>query len=472
MKLYKKLPIIYLVTFPFYILAGMMMVSLAGFVGYLLAFWFVPVLMMLRFINTIAPLSFLYTRSIPIIFISNLIFWFLVGLLIDKLFNKVKNRNGQSVNSNPEPKRHFLFLLGLAMFSISLVCQFIIVGIDPFAALNLPITFLSLYVIPVVLLFLGSAKWSFFKKILVIVLFLIYLAALARLLTFFKTGELFIKDKAFSSSFVDFSRNSEYGVVLSRGLMSVNDDKLYLLDVNKKNLYPIATDIPIIPDVPKVLFSTNGGKVLYGYGKYGKPTESARGVGLRVFNITNAKNEEIISFAGEYSFETASKYYGWFSEEKPYLYGWIDENKIGFSCTKESENMRMQLNREQDKENNFLYCVYDSNTGKVGIVKNAPKLFDGNLTFSMPYDPNNWKKIYPVPNSNNKIRINRILHGFDGSTAVEVYLINPTGNEKLLYRGHFFELAINGDNGLYVTSKGSLFIKKYKKNWSELIKIY
>jgi len=94
MKLYKKLPILYLITFPFYMFAGMLMVSLTGVAVYLLEFWFNPVFIILKFINTIIQLPFPLRKiavNIAGVFISNLIFWFLVGLLIDKLFNRVKN---------------------------------------------------------------------------------------------------------------------------------------------------------------------------------------------------------------------------------------------------------------------------------------------------------------------------------------------------------------------------------------------
>lgn len=284
---------------------------------------------------------------------------------------------------------------------------------------------------------------------------------LTHLLTFFKTENLIINDRILMwYSDVYFSRNSEYGVVSTPHSSSENDgdDKLYLFDISKKSLNPISTGIPIISD--HVYFSPNGDKVLYGYGRQGKSTKftkgaDSEGAGLKIFNIANGENDEIVSSLGEYSFEIASKYYNWFSKEKPYIYGWIDENKIGFSCTKESENMKAQLDTDQDKENNFLYCVYDNSTGKIEIVKNAPKLFDGNLpSFSSSDIVNYNHSPAPIPNSSNKIESKRILHGFDGSTAVEIHIIDINWNKKIIYRGHGFDKGY-----IYVTSNGDLLIK-------------
>lgn len=457
MKLYKKLPIIYLITFPFYMFAGMLMIQLTGVAGYLLSFWFNPVLRILAFIDNIIRLSFSF-RNIAVIFISNLVFWFLVGLLIDKIIHRVKNGKWQTADSNLNFRGNFLFLLGITMLSAGLICQFIIVGIDPFATLSLPITFLSLYIIPVVFLFLRSVNWSFFKKILVMVLFIIYLVALARLLTFFETGDLIIRDNILRFySTLNFSRNSEYGVILTRSSISEKGigDRLYLFDISKKSLNPISIGIPITSN--HAYFSPNGDKILYEYGRQEKAVEFAKGAplegsGLKVFNIINGENDEIISFLGEYSFENTSKYYDWFQKGKPYLYGWIDENKIAFSCTKKPEIM---MNGGRGKPE-ALYCVYDSNAKKVYIVENRPKLFDGNLPVFNSSDIVNYRNSpESIPNSNNKIGSKRILHGLDGSTAVEVYIIDISRNKKVIYRGHGF------DNGsIYVTSNGDLLIKK------------
>ena len=67
----------------------LMMINIAQ---YLLALWFNPILMILGFINTIIRIPFPF-RNITVIFISNLIFWFLVGLFIDKIIHRIKNGN-------------------------------------------------------------------------------------------------------------------------------------------------------------------------------------------------------------------------------------------------------------------------------------------------------------------------------------------------------------------------------------------
>lgn len=356
-----------------------------------------------------------------------------------------------------------LALSGLALLIVSFVCEFYIVGLDPFALVySQKFLAISLYIVPVVLFFFGFIKKSLTRRALYGILFVVYLIALIQLLTFFKTSEpetSFLRNDVLSNSTINFSRNTDFGTVLTHHQGSVQNSytlvssELYLFDIYHKSLYPISTSDPIADN--RILFSPNGDKVLYGFGK---PSAATKNIGLKIFDIGSTKNQQVSTSVSGFDFTTASKYYNWYQEEKPYLFGWLDENRVVFSCTKESENMKAGINVDQDITNNFAYCVYNISNAEISVMKSIPKLSDGNIAFSFPYGTD----VYSIPNGSGKVRIKPILPGFDGSTAVEVYFIDNNGNEELLYKGQRFD-----NNGVFVTSKGDLLIKK----GAELIKI-
>lgn len=360
-------------------------------------------------------------------------------------------------------EKMILVVLAIVMLVVSFVSEFYIVGLDPFALISSQkFMAISLYVLPLVLPFFAFVKKYSVRRILSSLLLIIYVIALVQLLTFFKTGEpepSFLRNDILSNSSINFSRNSDFGTVLAHHQGSVQNSntlvssELYLLDIYHKSLYPISTTDPIADN--RVLFSSDGKKILYGFGK---PSIATKNIGLKVFDIGSTQSNEITTSANGYDFATASKYYNWYQDDKPYLYGWLDENRIEFSCTKESDKMKAGINVDQDMEDNFVYCIYNINTREITTTKSIPKFFDGNLAFSFPYGTDT----YSVPNSSDKVRIKPILNGFDGSTATEVYLVDQNGNEKLLYKGQRFD-----SSGIFVTSKGDLLIKK----GAELIKI-
>lgn len=83
---YFRLPLIYLITIPFLFFNPNVLSKQVSIVGYLFAFWFNPT-------RGITELFSVRIYSFPIILALNLFFWFLAGLLIDKIINKFKKSN-------------------------------------------------------------------------------------------------------------------------------------------------------------------------------------------------------------------------------------------------------------------------------------------------------------------------------------------------------------------------------------------
>lgn len=340
------------------------------------------------------------------------------------------------METNNKIEKNIIVLLGAIMLVTSFYCQFHIVGLDFFATRTEQI--LSLYILPIGLFFLSyCVEKTFLRRITLVIFLIVYTVSLIQLLTFFKTWpneSVFLKNDILSDSSIKFSRNSEYGtaVTLTKNQSGyLIKSNVYLLDIYQKTLYPISDDASITSS--RTFFSPNGDKVLYGF----------KNTGLNIFDIGNSTSSQVTTSVDGYDFLIATKYNQWYQRDKPYQYGWINDNQIGFSCAKESEEMIAAYKMQKNLENNFLYCIYDINSGSIVTTKDVPRFVDGNLSLS------------------EKIKIKPILPGFDGLTAEEVYFIDKNKDEKLLYRGHSFS------DELFVTFKGLVLIKK----GNELIKI-
>lgn len=340
------------------------------------------------------------------------------------------------METNNKIEKNLIVLLGAVMLVTSFYCQFHIVGLDFFATRTEQI--FSLYILPIGLFFLSYyVDKTFLRRITLVIFLIVYTAALIQLLTFFKTWEnesVFLKNDILSNSSIKFSRDSEYGFVNQQiQIGNIVKSNIYLIDIYQKTLYQISSGDPILSS-NGVLFSPNGDKILYGF----------QNTGLNIFDIGNSTSSQVTASIDGYDFLIATKYFSWYERYKHYQYGWINDNQIGFSCAKESEEMRAGHTVQQDIENNFLYCIYDINSGNIITTKNVPRFVDGNIGVD------------------ERIKIKLILPGFDGPTAEEVYYIDKNEDEKLLYRGNrFYDVAV------FATFKGLLLIKR----GNELIKI-
>lgn len=340
------------------------------------------------------------------------------------------------MEANNKIEKNLIVLLGLIMLVVSFYCQFHIVELDPFAMLESTILFFPLYVLPIILIILSHIDKTFFRRIILIIFLTVYTIALIQLLVLFKSWEnesIFLKNDILLNSDIKISRNSEYGTVLAKqydvkGVYRGNN--LYLLDINEKTLYPIAYGVS-----NWILFSPNGDKILYGF----------QNKGLNIFDIGNSTSSQITTSIDGYDFLIATKYDDWYQRDKPYQYGWINDNQIAFSCAKESEEMIAAYKIQKNLENSFLYCIYDVNSGSIITTKDVPRFVNGNVGV------------------NEKIQKKLILNGWDGATAEEVYFIDKNQQDKkLLYRGNRLNNV-----AVFATFKGLLLIIK----GNELIKI-